>query len=157
GKRLAYALFYRILHFTSDLEIPLDSGDFCLMDRKVVETLKSLPERQRFVRGLRAFVGFRQIGVPVERDARQAGTPKYTFRALVRLAVDGLVSFSGLPLTLVSYLGAFTLLAALVLTGWIVAEAWGRPGTSHGWASTMMVVLYMGSIQLLSLGVIAEY
>src|SRR5262249_13209253 len=78
-KRAAYALFYRLLRATSDLDIPLDSGDFCLMDRKVVDALRQLPERQRFIRGLRTFVGFRQTGLCYERDARNAGKPKYTF------------------------------------------------------------------------------
>src|SRR5439155_22561917 len=93
-KRTAYALFYRLLRAVSDLDIPLDSGDFCLMDRKVVDVLKHLPEQVRFVRGLRTFVGFRQTGVRYERAARNAGEPKYSLRALVGLAVDGLVSFS---------------------------------------------------------------
>src|SRR5205814_5852121 len=89
-KRVAYALFYRALRAVSDLDIPLDSGDFCLMDRAVVDVLKHLPERMRFVRGLRTFVGFRQCGVRYERAARAAGEPKYSFRALLGLAVDGL-------------------------------------------------------------------
>src|SRR5262249_47271563 len=88
--RLWYATFYRIFHLLSDLEVPLDSGDFCLMDRAVVEAIKGLPEQLRFVRGLRTFVGFRQIGIRYERDARYAGKPKYTFWSLLRLAVDGL-------------------------------------------------------------------
>jgi len=156
-KRTGYALFYRLLHLTSDLEIPLDSGDFCLMDRKVVAALKKLPERQRFVRGLRTFVGFRQVGVAYERDARHAGQPKYTFKSLVRLAIDGLVSFSGYPLTLVTYLGLFSFLIALVLTGWVLVDAWGRHTAPRGWASTVAAVVYMGAVQLISLGIIAEY
>src|SRR5262249_21531311 len=93
-KRAGYYLFYRLLRAVSDLDIPLASGDFCLMDRKVADVLNHLPERMRFVRGLRTFVGFRQVGVPYPRAAREAGKPKYTFPALVRLAIDGLVSFS---------------------------------------------------------------
>jgi polyisoprenyl-phosphate glycosyltransferase len=156
-KRLAYALFYRVLRATSDLDIPLDSGDFCLMDRKVVEVLKGLPERQRFVRGLRTFVGFRQFGLAYERDARHAGTPKYTFRRLLLLAMDGLVSFSGYPLTLVTYLGVLSLAVALALTVWVFVDAYGSHSTPRGWASTMVAVVYMGGVQLMCLGVIAEY
>jgi dolichol-phosphate mannosyltransferase len=157
GKRLAYALFYRLLRATCDLDIPLDSGDFCLMDRKVVEALKALPERQRFVRGLRTFVGFRQVGVVYERDARHAGRPKYTLRRLFNLAVDGLVSFSGYPLALVTYLGIFSLFLAVGLTAWVLFDAWSSGQTPRGWASTMVVVVYMGGVQLIGLGVIAEY
>ena len=93
GKRIAYWAFYRLLAIISDLEIPLDSGDFCVMDRHALDLLNSLPERQRFVRGLRTWIGLRQTGIAYERDARQAGQPAYTFKALVKLAMDGLVSF----------------------------------------------------------------
>jgi dolichol-phosphate mannosyltransferase len=156
-KRTAYALFYRMLRATSSLDIPLDSGDFCLMDRKVVDALRRLPERQRFVRGLRTFVGFRQIGLPHERDARFAGKPKYTFKALLRLAIDGMVGFSDFPLTLVTYFGIFSFILALGLSGWVLFDALHERTAPRGWASTLAVVLYMGSVQLLSLGIIAEY
>jgi dolichol-phosphate mannosyltransferase len=156
-KRIAYASFYRLLHSISDLDVPLDSGDFCLMDRQVVEALKALPERSRFVRGLRTFVGFRQIGVRYERDARQAGTSKYSFFALVRLAVDGLVGFSGYPLTLVTQLGIGSLVLAIGLTAWVLMDAYWHHTAPRGWASLIVVVLYMSSIQLFSLGIIAEY
>jgi dolichol-phosphate mannosyltransferase len=156
-KRTAYAVFYRMLRATSSLDIPLDSGDFCLMDRKVVDALKQLPERQRFVRGLRTFVGFRQIGLPHERDARFAGKPKYTFKALLHLAVDGMVGFSDFPLTLVTYFGIFSFLLALGLTGWVMLDALYQHTAPRGWASLLAVILYMGSVQLLSLGIIAEY
>jgi dolichol-phosphate mannosyltransferase len=156
-KRLGYFVFYRLLRIISDLEIPLDSGDFCLMDRKVVEALKSLPERMRFIRGLRTFVGFRQIGVRYERAAREAGKPKYTFRALLRLAVDGLVSFSSYPLHVVTYVGVATVIIALGVAVWVVVDALFNRATPRGWASTMVVVLFMGAVQLISLGIIGEY
>ncbi len=156
-KRAGYFLFYRLLRWISDLDIPLDSGDFCLMDRRVVEVLRHLPEKMRFVRGLRTFVGFRQIGVTYARDSRAAGEPKYGFRALLRLAIDGLVSFSSYPLTLVNQLAALSVGAAIVLTIWVLADACYNRTTPRGWASTMLVVLFMGSIQLLSLGIMGEY
>ena len=156
-KRLAYFAFYRLLRAISDLDIPLDSGDFCLMDRAVVDALCRLPERTRFVRGLRSFVGFRQIGLKYERAAREAGQPKYTLRKLVGLAVDGLVSFSSYPLHLVTQLGLLTALLSALMVTWVVADALYNSSTPRGWASTMVVVLFMGAIQLLSLGIIGEY
>jgi dolichol-phosphate mannosyltransferase len=156
-KRIGYALFYRLLRAIGDLDMPLDSGDFCLMDRMVVEAIKALPERGRFVRGLRSFVGFRQIGVRYERDARRAGESKYSFFALVRLAIDGLVGFSGYPLTLVTQLGTMSLLLAVGLTVWVLTDAFWHHTAPKGWASTIVVFLYMSSIQLFSMGIIAEY
>src|SRR5262249_20117056 len=122
-KRLGYFGFYRILNAISDLAIPLDSGDFCLMDRQVVDVMKKLPETMRFVRGLRSFAGFRQVGLDYERAAREAGQPKYTFRTLVGLAIDGLVSFSSYPLRAVTYLGLTTIGIALVLLIWVLGDA----------------------------------
>jgi dolichol-phosphate mannosyltransferase len=156
-KRAAYAVFYRLLRATSDLDVPLDSGDFCLMDRKVVDALRQLPERQRFVRGLRTFVGFRQVGVAYEREARNAGRPKYTLRSLIRLAIDGLVSFSGFPLSLVTYFGLVSFGLALVLTVWVLVDACYRHTAPQGWASTLVIMLFLGAVQLLSLGIVAEY
>jgi dolichol-phosphate mannosyltransferase len=156
-KRCAYFLFYRLLRAISDLDIPLDSGDFCLMDRRVVDALKGLPERVRFVRGLRTFVGFRQVGLEYERAMREAGTPKYSFRALLGLAVDGLVSFSSHPLHLVTYLGLASVGLAVLLAIWVVADAMYNQATPRGWASMLVVVLFMSAIQLISLGIMGEY
>jgi dolichol-phosphate mannosyltransferase len=156
-KRAGYYLFYRLLRALSDLDIPLDSGDFCLMDRKVVDVLNHLPERMRFVRGLRTFVGFRQIGVTYPRAAREAGKPKYNLRALVGLAADGIISFSSLPLRLVSYLGLTSGGLAMLLLIWLVVNAWKTNQAPSGWATAIVVVLIMASVQLLSLGIIGEY
>lgn len=156
-KRLGYAGFYRIWNAISDLDIPLDSGDFCLMDRRVVEVIRHLPERMRFIRGLRSFVGFRQIGLPYERAAREAGSSKYSLRDLVGLAIDGLVSFSSYPLRLVTRLGLATISVAFVLLAWVLFDAWVTRTGPQGWASTIVVVLFMASVQLFSLGIIGEY
>lgn len=156
-KRAGYFLFYRLQHRISDLEIPLDSGDFCLLDQKVVQAIRSLPEKQRFVRGLRAFVGFRQKGLVYARNAREAGQPKYTLRALIRLAIDGLVGFSGAPLRGIAYLGLVSTLVSFGLAGWVLGSAMWRQTTPPGWASTMVVVLFLGSVQILCLGIIGEY
>jgi dolichol-phosphate mannosyltransferase len=141
----------------SDLDIPLDSGDFCLMDRQVVDVLKHLPERMRFVRGLRSFAGFRQVGIEYDRPARVAGRPKYTTRALMGLAVDGLVSFSSYPLRLVTRLGLATIVVTMLLLVWVFVDAFKNHTGPKGWASTIVVVLFMGSVNLVSLGIIGEY
>ena len=156
-KRVGYFAFYRLLRMISELDIPLDSGDFCLMDRKVVDVLNTLPERMRFVRGLRTFVGFRQIGIPYERAARASGKPKYTLRALVRLAIDGLVNFSSYPLQLATYIGFLSVLISVAVGVWVLLDALYHRSTPRGWASTMVVVLFMGSIQLICLGIMGQY
>jgi dolichol-phosphate mannosyltransferase len=156
-KRLGYFAFYRLFRAVSEIDVPLDSGDFCLMDRRVVDALRALPERMRFVRGLRTFVGFRQAGLPYDRDARAAGRPKYTLGALVRLAVDGLISFSGRPLRLVSYIGGLTIAVATGLAVWVLCDAFWNRTAPRGWASLIVVVLFMGSVQLICLGIIGEY
>src|SRR5262249_2652424 len=141
----------------SDLDIPLDSGDFCLMDRQVINSLMELPEQLRFVRGLRTFVGFRQKGISYERPARSQGKPKYTFSSLVRLAADGLISFSGYPLTLVAYFGLACACLALFAAILVAIDAGFHQSAPRGWASTIVVVLFMGLVQLISLSIIGEY
>jgi dolichol-phosphate mannosyltransferase len=156
-KRVAYRGFYRLLASISELPIPLDSGDFCLMDRCVVHHLNALPEQARFIRGLRGYVGFRQTALAYDRPGRSAGQPKYTLRKLMLLAVDGLISFSSYPLRLVTYMGLASALLALGLGIWVVNDAIGANSAPKGWASTLVVVLFMGAIQLLSLGIVGEY
>mgnify|MGYP000847688143 CR=1 FL=1 len=156
-KRAGYFLFYRLLRAIGDLDIPLDSGDFCLMDEQVVKALRLLPERVRFVRGLRSFVGFNQVGLEYERDPRFAGRPKYSFQALLRLAVEGLVSFSGYPLRLVAYVGFTSAAVAIGLIIWALVDAFHNQTAPRGWASLIAVVLFMGSVQLVALGIIGEY
>jgi dolichol-phosphate mannosyltransferase len=157
AKRLGYFAFYRLLNAISDLDIPLDSGDFCLMDHRVVEAMRDLPERKRFIRGLRTFVGFRQTGFAYERAAREAGRPKYSFRALIGLAVDGLISFSSYPLRLVTYLGLAAAGVAFLLAIWVFVDAFTNRTAPHGWTSLIVVVLFVGAIQLICLGIIGEY
>src|SRR3990167_8487919 len=117
-KKIAYDLFYRILRSISSTDIPLDSGDFCVMNRKVVEAINSLPERNRFIRGIRSWVGFKQIGIEYERAFRHAGESKYTVRKLFKLAFDGIFSFSYVPLQFMFLLGsiaiAFSIVGSLV-------------------------------------------
>jgi len=157
-KQLGYFTFYRLLRAISDIEIPLDSGDFCLMDRRVVEALRNLPERARFVRGLRTFVGFRQVGLAYERGAREAGKPKYSLSALIGLAIDGLVSFSSYPLRLgTTYLGVGTAATSALLMIWVLIDALANHTAPRGWASVLGAVLFMGSVQIISLGILGEY
>lgn len=152
-KRSCYAAFYRLLRAMSHLEIPLDSGDFCLMDRKVVEALKRLPERNRFVRGLRAFVGFKQTGLAYERAARLAGQPKYTFRALCRLALDGLLGFSSAPLQSLFYVGAFCVGSAIAAG--LASLALG--GSIDGWWIATLAVIGCTGLQFFGMGIVGEY
>jgi dolichol-phosphate mannosyltransferase len=163
-KRLGYWAFYRIMARITPFEVPLDSGDFCLMDRRVVDVLNRMPERHRFVRGLRAWAGFRQTGVTYERNERAAGKSKYSFRKLFKLAWSGLFSFSTVPLVLVSYLGLLisTLAAAgavFTLLQRIFASWFQKIGLAPvpGFATIVISILFLGGVQLLCLGILGEY
>jgi dolichol-phosphate mannosyltransferase len=163
-KRVCYAVFYRMLKLISEVEIPLDSGDFCLMRQRVVSVLRQMPERNVFVRGLRAWSGFRQIGIEYNRDARAAGETKYPMRKLLRLAMDGVFAFSPLPLRLATYLGfvslVLSLAAAVFLLAWKVLgfQVLGhRPEEVPGWTSMICLLLFMGGTQFLILGIMGEF
>lgn len=163
-KKMCYWIFYRLMTRIVSIEIPQDSGDFCLMDRCVVEVLRQMPERNRFVRGLRAWAGFRQVGLAYERQARAAGEAKYTFRKLLLLAQDGIFNFSTVPLSLVSQLGFFITGLSLLGIVWFLAtklftgffERIGFPQV-QGFTTIVISVLFLGGIQLLSIGVIGQY
>lgn len=155
--RLSYWLFYRMLAKVSDTRIPLDVGDFACMDRKVVEALKSLPERNRFIRGLRAWAGFRQAGISVKREKRAAGRQKYTFRKLLRLAADAVFSFSWVPLRLVSVVGALSILASLVYLVTILVMYFTGDIPLAGWTTIIFLIISFGGATLLALGIIGEY
>ena len=157
-KRLPAFLFYRILRHLADIDIPLDTGDFCLMDRQVVDVLNAMPERNRYIRGLRSWVGFRQTSIPYERDPRFAGEVKYTFRKSLALAADGLVSFSKIPLRFSTYVGLLAALIA-VLMGvlvlyWRIVEP-TSPLT--GFATIAIAIFFLGAVQLVSIGILGEY
>lgn len=156
-KRAAYKSFYWVLSKVSYLDIPLDSGDFSLMDRRVVDLLKRMPERNRFVRGLRTWVGLRQTGFEYARSARFAGESKYTLPKLVRLAFDGLVSYSFVPLRAVSNLGLLVSLSSLAYMIYLFAARLLGDQVIEGWTSTVVIVLFLGGVQLLSLGILGEY
>ena len=163
-KRLCYWAFYRLMAKLVQFELPLDSGDFCLLDRRAVVTLNAMPERNRFVRGMRAWAGFRQVGLPYERQARAGGDPKYSVRKLFRLAWDGIFSFSSAPLRFVSYLGmtisGVSLLGILFTLCQRVFKGWfARIGLAPvpGFATIVISILFLGGVQLLCLGIVGEY
>jgi len=156
-KRTAYAFFYRSMKAVSEIDVPLDAGDFCLLDRRVVDILVSLHERNRFLRGLRSWVGFRQVGVEYNRASRHAGEPKYTLRKLVGLALSGYVGFSAMPLRASVWLGLLAAAAGFLFALWAVLTRLIGIYSPRGWASTLAIVLFLGGTQLLMLGVIGEY
>ena len=156
-KRAAYGIFYRTMRAIAEIDLPLDAGDFCLLDRRVVNLLVSLRERNRLLRGLRSWVGFRQVGIEYERHARHTGMPKYTLRMLVRLALSGYIGFSAMPLHIATWLGLLSAGAGFAGALWvIVTKIVGIP-SPWGWASTMVLILFVGGVQLLVLGIIGEY
>jgi glycosyltransferase involved in cell wall biosynthesis len=157
SKRWTSTLFYKFFNYLSPVKIPENVGDFRLIDRRVVNVLRILPERNRFMKGLFAWVGFRSIGVPYERPSRKTGVSKWSYWRLWNFALDGLIGFSTLPLRIWIYVGMFaatsSFIYALFIIFWVLTKGIDVPG----YASLMTVVLFMGGIQLLSLGIIGEY
>jgi glycosyltransferase involved in cell wall biosynthesis len=163
-KRTSYFLYYRILRRLAELDIPLDAGDFCVMRAEVVRAINELPERNRFVRGLRTWVGFRQVGMSYERSARFAGEAKYNFVRLLGLAVDGIVNFSYRPLHLIVILGltvgAIAFLAGIVVLIQYIGDytIFGyNPRQARGWTSLALTLLFSSAVQLFCLGILGEY
>lgn len=157
-KRFTAYAFYRILKKLADVDIPTDTGDFCLMDRQVVDVLNSMPERNRYIRGLRSWVGFQQTSIMFERDPRFAGEVKYTFRKSLALAVNGLVSFSRVPLRLSTYVG---LLAAVIAVLMGLLVIYWRIFVPHspltGFTIILVAIFFLGAVQLVSIGILGEY
>ena len=155
--RAAYAGVYRLLRRLANIESPLDAGAVCIRERRVVDLLISMPERNRFVRGIRSWVGLNQSGLPVERQARSAGKPKYTFGRLLLLALDGLISFSYLPLRTITMLGfsisLLSIFAAVFYAVTRLVTGLGPPG----FATLVVAVFFLAGIQLITMGVIGEY
>lgn len=156
-KRVTAALFYRFLRAMTEIDIPLDTGDFRLMDRKVVEVMKLLREKHRFIRGLVAWVGFRQVALEYVRHRRFAGTTKYPLRKMLKLAWDGITAFSHKPLKLAAYLGfALSFLSFVYLVVIVVLKLLGK-STVPGWASLAVINLFFSGIILIILGIMGEY
>jgi dolichol-phosphate mannosyltransferase len=150
-------LFYRLISRLSDTKIPLDSGDFRLMDRRVVDALLSMPERDRFVRGMVSWLGFSQIGLPYHRAARTAGETKFTLFKMLRFAADAIFSFSVIPLRIATWTGFFASGLAIFGILYSLYERLFGSGLTKGWASTVLAVLFLGGVQLVALGIIGEY
>jgi dolichol-phosphate mannosyltransferase len=156
-KRAMFSLFYRILGAVSTLDIPADAGNFSLMDRSVVEMINRMPERSRYVSGLRAYVGGKQTGVEFERAERFAGEPRQSPRRLVHMALDAFFAFSDLPLKLATLLGFLVSGVAFVVLLTVLYKRLFTGEAILGWASTMTSILFIGGIQLLAIGIIGEY
>jgi dolichol-phosphate mannosyltransferase len=151
-------VFYRVLARLSDVEIPIDTGDFCLLDRSVVDVLNRMPERTRYLRGLRSWVGFRQVAVTFDRDPRFAGDVKYTFRKSFKLAISGIVSFSQVPLRLAMYVGLFAAFVALLMALLILYWRIFVPNSPlAGFTIILVAIFFLGAVQLVSIGILGEY
>jgi len=157
-KRLAYKAFYLLMRAVTPFPVPLDSGDFSLIDRNVLDQIVRLPEKTRFIRGLRAWVGFSQVGVEYERQGRAHGLPKYTLQKLIGLGRNGIVAFSGLPLRISLLAGVFMCLAALLAALFLVLlKITFHPQVPVGWFSLAVGLLFFAGLQFLFLGIIGEY
>lgn len=151
------SLFYRMIYRITDVKIPLDTGDFRLMDRKVVNVLNTMRERHRFLRGMSAWVGFKQVGVPYKRAARFAGATKYPFKKMFKLALNAITSFSYFPLQLATYLGFGASVLSIVMIPIVIILRSFTERELLGQASTLVAVLFFGGVQLMSLGILGEY
>ncbi|MCL4275238.1 MAG: glycosyltransferase family 2 protein [Anaerolineales bacterium] len=151
------SLFYRIIYRITDVKIPVDTGDFRLMDRKVVDVLKHMKERHRFPRGMSAWVGFRQIGVTYKRAARRSGVTKYPFKKMLRLAINAVTGFSYFPLQVATYFGFISAGIAILAIPVVIYMRMTGSGAFFGQATTLIAVLFLGGVQLISLGILGEY
>ena len=155
--RTAYALSYRLIAWSSNITLPLDAGDFALLSRRVVDTVNALPERQRYLRGLRTWVGFRQIGVDVERHERWAGRPRYTLSRLAQLAFDGLLAFSVAPLRAAAVVGAVGVVLSTVFALYAIYVRVVLGHSPEGFTALLVAFTFLSGIQLFFMGVIGEY
>jgi len=156
-KKFTASLFYRIIFLITDVKIPLDTGDFRLLDRKVVDVMNSMRERHRFLRGMAAWVGFKQIGVEYKRAARHAGVTKYPFKKMFALALNAITSFSYFPLQVATYIGFFSAGIAILAIPVVIIMRMTGSQAFFGQATTLISVLFLGGVQLISLGVLGEY
>lgn len=156
-KRTSAAAFYRLIRALTAVDIPLDTGDFRLMSRRVVDAMKRMPERNRFVRGLVSWAGYRQVAIPYDRGARVAGVTKYPLRRMIRLAADAIVSFSTVPLQMAIGLGFLLSIACFAYAGWAAYARFIHDRPVPGWTSLMVAILLVGGVQLVCLGIIGEY
>ena len=155
-KRATAHGFYRLLASATDVDIPLDTGDFRLMTRRALNVLLAMPEQARFIRGMVAWIGFKQVPLPYDRDERFAGTSKYPIGKMVRFALDALTSFSSAPLMLASHAGLALSYGSLLIVAYIL-YGWATGRSAPGWTSVMLVVVVLGAVQMFVLGLMGEY
>ena len=156
-KKFTAAMFYRLIYSITDVKIPVDTGDFRLMDRKVVNVLKQMKERHRFPRGMSAWVGFKQVGVTYRRAARVAGVTKYPFSKMLKLALNAITGFSYFPLQVATYFGFFSASVSILAIPIVIYMRMMGSGAFFGQATTLIAVLFLGGVQLISLGILGEY
>jgi dolichol-phosphate mannosyltransferase len=156
-KLFTASLFYRMIAAITDVKIPLDTGDFRLLDQKVVKVMQQMRERHRFLRGMSAWVGFRQVGVPYKRAARLSGQTKYPFRKMFRLAWNAITGFSYVPLQIATYLGFISAGLSILVIPVVVIMRLAGSQAFFGQASSLIAVLFLGGVQLISLGILGEY
>lgn len=156
-KKLTAKLFYRTINFLSEVPIPLDAGDFRLINQNVIREFKRLKERNKYIRGLISWIGFKQIPFYYTRDPRLAGETKYPLSKMIKFAATGLTYFTKKPLKLATTLGFISIIISLSLAVYVFVEKFVLNSTAPGWASTVLVILFLGGVQLLTLGVIGEY
>ena len=156
-KRVTASLFYRTIYRITDVNIPLDTGDFRLLDRKVVDVMNSMRERHRFLRGMSAWVGFKSIGVPYKRAARYAGSTKYPFKKMLKLALTAVTSFSYVPLQIAMWLGFISAGISIIAIPVVIVLRLIGSQFFYGQATTLIAVLFLGGVQLVSLGILGEY
>jgi len=156
-KRFLFYMFYKILNGLSNIPIPAEAGMFSLIDRQVVNLLANIPERNRFIPGLRAWVGFNQVGIPVERDERGDKIPRVSFIQLVRLATDAIISFSWIPLRVSTILGILAALLSITGTCIVLYKKFISLEAIPGWTSTLLSIFFFGAVQLIIFGIIGEY
>lgn len=156
-KRTAYATFYRLMKSISYVDIPLDSGDFSLISRRVADVLNQMPEESRFIRGMRSWIGFRQTGFEYERDARLAGESKYSFKMLQRLAYNGIFNFSEYPIKIITRLGMLTIGVALIYLIQTLIKRFVYHDVPQGFTALLFIIVLFSGVQLIALGLIGEY
>ncbi|MCY7485300.1 glycosyltransferase family 2 protein [Paenibacillus alvei] len=157
-KLITAKMFYRVLDNLTSIRIPVDTGDFRLMDRKVVEVLNAMDEKNRFIRGMVSWLGFKQIPIEFDRKERFAGETKYPLKKMIKFALDGIISFSTKPLKYAAYLGFFSVLISILIIAYtLVMKIAGSESVVSGWASIMILVSFLGGVQLLSISILGEY
>ncbi|GAA4458518.1 glycosyltransferase family 2 protein [Nibrella saemangeumensis] len=156
-KRMAYHTFYRILRSISYIDIPLDSGDFSLISRRALDVLNRMPEESRYIRGMRTWIGFRQIGIPYERSGRVAGSPKYSFKMLWRLAYNGIFNFSEAPISFITRLGVFAISVAVIYLIATIIKRFVYGHVPEGFTALLFIIIWFSGVQLVALGIIGEY